>query len=224
MDAETRPRASRVVPSLASANQLDLAGELERVNGAPSLHLDIEDGVFVPTITFGARTLHQVAARWRGSIDVHLMVAEPLRWLDEVAAAGCSHVAMHVEALSYPRLALARARSLALAPGLAINPATDASAVLPYLDAVDYVLVMTAEPDGEGQSFRMSTLSKIDLLNAHRPADVEIWADGGIGHDEHVLLTEHGVDAVVAGRWVFDDPAERPVALATLDDAGNGRA
>lgn len=205
VDVDPTSARPRVLPSLASANQLTLASELTRVHGASSLHLDIEDGVFVPTITFGARTLHQVAAHWDGLIDVHLMVVDPLPWLEVIASAGCSHVAIHVESLSYPRVALNRARSLGLVPGLALNPATDASAVVPYLDAVDYVLVMTSEPDGEGQLFRPSTLKTIDALDRARPEHVQLWADGGIGPREHEILGQHRVDAVVAGRWVFGD-------------------
>lgn len=197
-------RKLTVYPSLASANQLSLAGEIDRVASYGRLHLDIEDGVFVPNITFGMRTVRQVAeyAAGRMQLDAHLLVCEPKEWIAPLATCGITRIAVHLEALRYPLEALRRIRDSGLRAGLALNFATPAEVVRPFLEELDYVIVMTAEPDGGEMRFRPAMLEKLRLLSGMLEGR-ELWADGGVNAENMEHVTASGATAAVLGRAVF---------------------
>jgi len=198
----------RIIPSIASANPLCLERELERISTLPSLHLDIEDGNFIPNITFGMKTVGAIAGRWQGQLDAHLMVTNPEDYLDELIDLGVSAIAFHIESVDYPLILLERIRSRGCLAGIALNPATWPERLSYLAGHLDYCLVMTCEPDGRGQMFLHHMVPKIKALREMLPADKSLWVDGGIGVAEAKLVFEAGADTAIMGRAVFgaDDP------------------
>ena len=206
----------RILPSIASADQMRIAGEIQRLGDWPYLHLDIEDGNFVPNITFGMKTVRQIASYTEKELDAHLMVADPGAYLEELAGCGVKNVAVHLEALPYPLQTLSAIHKLGMRAGLALGFSSGAEAVMPFLSGADYLRVMTAEPDGEGQIFRARTLEKIRALS--RLTARPIWVDGGVGPETIVQAARAGASAAVLGRAVFsaENPGERARELAAM--------
>lgn len=199
----------RIIPSIASANQLDLRRELQRVTFSPSLHLDIEDGNFIPNITFGMRTVRAISEFWAGELDAHLMVNDPADYLDDLVACGIGAICFHAEAAAYPLPMLHKLRLLGIRAGIAINPGTPLAEIEYLLPFADYFLLMTAEPDGEGQRILPHMPAKIAALRAVLPGNKEIWVDGGIGKDEAAIVCKNGADVVIMGRAIFTSPEPR---------------
>lgn len=201
----------KIFPSLASANQLTLRNEILRLEESTTLHLDIEDGNFIPNITFGMKTVREVRSLCKNPLNAHLMVTRPMFWIRELADCGVSAIAVHFETVPYPLVALSQIRELGMSPGLALNFATPVSQLVPFIEDLDFVLIMTSEPDGRGQQFRPSSLERIRQVRALLPDDKEIWVDGGVGESQLPLVMAAGADGAVMGRAVFDapDPQER---------------
>ena len=199
--------AIKVSPSIASADQTRIAHEIERLGDAyPNLHVDIEDGNFVPNITFGMKTVRAIRSVTRKPFSVHLMVTNPLDYVDELAGLGCSHVFVHVEGQQYLLRVLNRIRSYGARAGIALNPVSDVRAYEYLLDACDAVLFMTSEPDGAGEGFQERVLGKVRAYPG-----VECWVDGGVTLERLAELERAGVDVAVMGRHVFGSPD--PAAL-----------
>lgn len=198
----------RVIPSIASADPLRLREEIQRVSGWPLLHIDIEDGNFVPNITFGERTIRAIASCAKQRLDAHILAYHPRRYLPLLQECGAERVAFHIEAARYPLEILGEIRRLGMKAGLALNFATGAEEIAVFSEFVDYVIVMTAEPDGLGQQFYPPILKKIRRLREILPKDKAIWADGGIGKKELALVEEAGADTAIMGRAVFGAPCQ----------------
>ncbi len=186
--------------------------------GADYMHLDVMDGHFVPNITFGAPVIKYVRPFTDKVFDVHLMISDPLRYIDDFCDAGADIITFHIESDSDPVSTIEKIKSRGVKAGLVLKPNTPAHAVYEYLEMLDMVLVMTVEPGFGGQSFMADMLPKIRELKNEitaRGLDVLIEADGGIGENNISLCAEAGVDVAVAGTAVFkaDDPA---VAIAKL--------
>lgn len=209
-----------IIPSIASADPLNLGKALKDLEGFERLHLDIEDGNFTPNITFGLKTAAAVATAWSGLLDAHLMANHPQRFLGALASMGVSSVAVHYESLPYPLEALHAVRGLGLQAGLALNFKTGWRDVVPFADSFDYVLVMTAEPDGAGERFCPAMLEKIRELKNHLPAGKSIRADGGIGDEECPLVLEAGADTLIMGRYLFACTGPRAAADALVQTYG----
>ena len=208
----------KFLPSVASANPICLDREIERVSFLGHLHLDIEDGNFIPNITFGMKTVRAVADIWQGSMDAHLMVSNPSDYVDDLIDAGVRWLCFQVEAVPYPLAVLERIRSKGCKVGIALNPATQPEGLLHLFELLDYCLVMTSEPDGRGQMFLTHMEEKIKKLRGVLPPNRELWADGGIGVQEARSLFKIGVDRIVVGRAIFS--AKDPVAWYKRLDLG----
>lgn len=194
----------KIIPSLASANQLRLEEQIMELGGYPFLHIDMEDGNFVPNITFGMKTVRAAASMGDIELDAHLMVTRPEDYIDDLMDAGIMKIAIHIEATQYPAVYLNHIRDRGGTAGIAFNCMAQISRVLPYIDSMDYVLVMTSEPDGRGQLFNSRMLEKIREARKLLPDHISIMADGGVSEKNMNLVAESGADTLVMGRAVWN--------------------
>ncbi|HET8957885.1 MAG TPA: ribulose-phosphate 3-epimerase [Microcella sp.] len=207
---------ARINPSILSADFVNMERDLNRIQTADYVHVDVMDNHFVPNLTFGPQMVGRVQDVSPIPLDVHLMISDVDRWGPGYAELGAFSVTFHVEAATDP-VAVARAiRDRGARAGLALKPGTPVEPYLELLPEFDQVLVMTVEPGFGGQSFMPETMPKLRLLREQvRRLGVDTWlqVDGGIALDTIAIAAEAGADTFVAGSAVYgaDDP-ERAIA------------
>jgi ribulose-phosphate 3-epimerase len=221
---------ARVAVSILDADHSNMAYAVRRAEreGADRFHVDVMDGHFVPNLTFGHKMIAGIRPRTELPIDAHLMITDPLKYIDGFLDAGCDSVTFHVEiepAQIEPTLR--KIRAAGRAPGLAVRPRTPLSALEPYRGLFDIVLVMTVEPGFGGQEFMRDVaaekiLAARDLLT-HAPADGEVHVDGGVNRETAELVGGLGVDILVVGSvlWIKGRNMGREIRLVrALADEG----
>lgn len=195
-------------PSILAADFWELGRQVEIVEkaGVPYLHIDVMDGMFVPSISFGMPVLRCVRKRSRLFMDVHMMVAKPERYIEELVELGADGITIHVEACECIPETLAKLRELGVKTGIAINPETPVRAVLPYMDMVDMVLVMTVRPGFGGQEYIIDCIDKIKemrrIINERYP-DVKLEIDGGVTLGNLEMNLAAGANVIVTGSAIF---------------------
>ncbi len=203
-------------PSILSADFTKLGEQIEAVDraGAQYVHIDVMDGLFVPSISYGMPVIRSIRKATDKVFDVHLMICEPERYIEEFAACGADLITFHLEATQKADEILEEIHRRGLKAGIAIKPGTPVETVIPYLDRADMVLVMTVEPGFGGQSYidyctdKVRTMRK---LTEQSGREIDIQVDGGIhlGNVETVL--EAGANVIVAGSAVFRNDIEENV-------------
>lgn len=209
----------KLAPSILSADLLNLEHAVEQclAGGSDLVHFDVMDGLFVPNLTFGIPILQAMAKKSRLPIDVHLMVEQPDRLLDQYLDAGAAWISVHWEAASHLHRTLGRIREGGARAGVALNPTTPVELLADTLPSLDFVVLMSVNPGFSGQSFIPQTLDKVRRLRAmidERELEVEIELDGGVGPGNVREVVAAGVDICVAGSAVFG--TSDPVAAMGL--------
>lgn len=214
-------RRIKIAPSIASADhsRLGEAVQIAEKAGADLIHFDLEDGVFLPNITFGPGTIKALRSYSSLPFDVHVELAHPEEYLAQIAEAGSDIVTVHAEACPYLHRTIQYIQSMGMDAGVAFNAVTSLDAVNLVLDEIKVIHLMTADPDREGQMFLPAVLKKVSeaaRITAGREIDIEV--DGGINTTNIEDVVKAGANSIVVGRgiWQAENPAEAVSELRRL--------
>ena len=211
----------KIAPSLLSADFARLSEELDTVQTADLLHLDVMDGHFVPNLTIGPAVIGALRGRTKLPFDCHLMISEPQKYIERFLDAGANMISIHIEAEPHLQRALQMIRDGGALAGIAINPATPAESLTTAIEFCDYVLAMTVNPGFGGQKFLEPVVPKIRQISGlirERGLRVEIEVDGGIDAKTAPRVVAAGASILVAGSAVFGQ-SDRAGAIETLRNA-----
>ena len=211
----------KISPSILNSDMGRLRDELESINNAERIHVDVMDGHFVPNLSWGLPIAVAAKNSTDVPIDVHLMIEDPDRWAPDYADAGCEVVTFHAEAAKAPIRLARELRKRGAKVGIAFKPATPVEPFLEFLGDFDLALVMTVEPGFGGQKFLAEVLPKAKLLRNYaneKGLDLEIQIDGGVNRETIIEGAQAGVDNYVAGSSVFSsgDPGAEVAELKRL--------
>lgn len=215
----------KVAPSILSADFVNLERDIRRIKecGADYVHIDVMDGLFVPNITIGIPVVAAIRKITDLPLDVHLMIDRPIRYVEQFCDAGADIVTIHAEAdtVEHNQEALRMIRRKGVRAAVSIKPGTAASAVDPYMDLMDMILVMTVEPGFGGQKFMEDMMGKVRALRKIidvRTPGVELEVDGGVNLDTGRTCVEAGANVLVAGSALFkaEDTSEFIQGLHSL--------
>lgn len=200
-------------PSILACDMLNFGSEIEKIekSGSKYVHIDVMDGCFVPNISFGMPIIQAARKKTDLVLDVHAMIVEPDRYIDDFFKSGADILTFHYEALSHERInnAIKKIHNMGKKVGLSIKPNTKADVLLPYLNSIDMVLVMTVEPGFGGQSFMHDMMTKVkfyrEYANNHK-LSYDIQVDGGINNDTLKIAEDAGANVFVLGTGFFKSP------------------
>lgn len=195
-------------PSILAADFKVLGQEMKKTeeNGAAYIHFDVMDGMFVPSISFGMPVLASIHDATEQFMDAHLMVQEPIRYVEAFQKAGADHVTVHLEACEDVKTTLDKIHACGMKAGLAVNPETDVKELVPYMEDVEMILIMSVQPGFGGQKFIPESLDKIREVRAmlnEKNLETDIQVDGGIYVENVREVLDAGANVIVAGSAVF---------------------
>ena len=210
----------KIAPSILSADFANLERDIKRIDAADYVHVDVMDGVFVPNISIGIPVVKAIRPTTALPLDVHLMIVEPVRYVEQFCDAGADLVTVHVESDTPENIhaAIDKIHAKGKRAGIVLKPATPAEAALPYLEKVELILVMTVEPGFGGQSFKADMMPKVSALRKlidEKKLDCELEVDGGDGPDTYKFCIDSGANVLVAGSAVYG-AADIPARIAQL--------
>jgi len=197
-----------IAPSVLAADFANLQRDVEMINKSEAdwFHIDIMDGVFVPNISFGMPVLRDIAKHAKKTIDVHLMIVDPDRYIKDFAALGANILSVHYEACPHLHRTLQAIKAEGMKAGVALNPHTSVDLLEDVINDIDLVCIMSVNPGFGGQSFIENTYSKVKKLKElikKQDADTLIEIDGGVTNKNAAALVNAGADVLVAGSYVF---------------------
>lgn len=215
----------KIAPSILSADFTKLGNDVDEClnGGADYIHFDVMDGIFVPNISIGIPVLKSLRKHTNGFIDVHLMIDRPVRYVESFVNAGADLLTFHVEADIKENIqaAIDKTKNMNVKAGLSLKPGTSVDAVIPFMDDLDLVLVMTVEPGFGGQSFMHDMIPKIEQLSKYindHNLNCELEVDGGVDINTAPLVKKAGANVLVAGSAVFKEK-DRAAIIHSLREA-----
>lgn len=210
----------KIAPSILSADFANLERDIQRIGSADYVHVDVMDGVFVPNITIGIPVVRSIRPTTSLPLDVHLMITQPVRYVEDFCDAGADLVAVHVESDTEENIhaAINKIHAKGKRAGVVLKPKTPAEAALPFLEKVELILVMTVEPGFGGQSFMADQMEKVTALRRlidERNPSCELEVDGGVAPDTCQTCIDAGANVLVAGSAVYK-AADIPARIQEL--------